>query len=154
MAWTADVVRETSAEGDPQSNGAAESSVKVVKRHIRSIKLALESASGVEVPADHLFTWLVRCATSMHRRFFWLVETARKHTKEVWSRRAVLPLGTVRCASVVDASAAFQPSSKPFRLHDVSKEGAWDRWMDCKDNTSNDNNLKKEMHKEGLQRNP
>ena len=30
LAWTGDVVQETSAEGDPQSNGAAESSVNVV----------------------------------------------------------------------------------------------------------------------------
>ena len=34
------MVQETSAEGDPQSNGAAESSVNVVKGHVRSIKLA------------------------------------------------------------------------------------------------------------------
>ena len=45
-AWTGDVVQETSAEGDPQSNGAAESSVNVVKGRVRSIKLAAESASG------------------------------------------------------------------------------------------------------------
>ena len=48
LAWTGDVVQETSAEGDPQSNGAAESSVNVVKGHVRSIKLAVESASGRE----------------------------------------------------------------------------------------------------------
>ena len=35
LAWTGDVVQETSAEGDPQFIGAAESSVNVVKRHIR-----------------------------------------------------------------------------------------------------------------------
>ena len=59
LAWTGDVVQETSAEGDPQSNGAPESSVNVVKGHVRSIKLAMESASGVELPADHdLLTWL------------------------------------------------------------------------------------------------
>ena len=70
LAWTGDVVQETSAEGDPQSNGAAESSVNVVKGHVRSIKLAVESSSGVEVPADHdLLTWIVSYATSMHRRF-------------------------------------------------------------------------------------
>ena len=33
---------------DPQSNGAAEIEVNVVKGHVRSIKLAVESASGVE----------------------------------------------------------------------------------------------------------
>ena len=46
LAWTGDVVQETSAEGDPQSNGAAESSVNVVKGHFRSIKLAVESTFG------------------------------------------------------------------------------------------------------------
>ena len=57
LAWAGDVVQETSAEGDPQSNGAAESSVNVVKGHVRTTKLAVESASGVEVPVDHeLFT--------------------------------------------------------------------------------------------------
>ena len=70
LAWAGDVVQETSAEGDPQSNGAAESSVNVVKEHVRSIKLAVESASGVEAPADHdLLMWLVPYAASMHRRF-------------------------------------------------------------------------------------
>ena len=70
LVWSGDVVQETSAQGDPQSGGAAESSVNVVKRHIRSSKLAVESASGVEEPADHdLLTWLAPYATSMHRRF-------------------------------------------------------------------------------------
>ena len=46
LAWNCDVVQETSAEGDPQSNGAAASSANVVKGHVRSIKLAVESASG------------------------------------------------------------------------------------------------------------
>ena len=53
LAWIGDVVQETSDEGGPQSYGAAESSVNVVKGHVRSIKLAVESTSSVEVPADH-----------------------------------------------------------------------------------------------------
>ena len=70
LAWTGDVVQATSAEGDPQSNGAAESSVNVVKEHVRSTKLAVELATGAEVPADHdLLMWLVPYAASMHRRF-------------------------------------------------------------------------------------
>ena len=44
--------QETVAEGDPQSNGAAEISVHVVTGHARPTKLVVESASGVEVPAD------------------------------------------------------------------------------------------------------
>ena len=47
LAWTGEPVQETSAEGDPQSNCAAESSVHVVKEHGRSIRLAVESASSV-----------------------------------------------------------------------------------------------------------
>ena len=70
LAWTGDVVQGTSAEGDPQSNSAAESSVNVVKGHVKSIKLAVESASGVDVPADHdLSSWLVPNGASVHRRF-------------------------------------------------------------------------------------
>ena len=38
LARTGDVVQETSAEGDPQSNRAAESSVSVVKGRVRSVK--------------------------------------------------------------------------------------------------------------------
>ena len=64
LAWTGDVVEETSAEGDPQSNGASQSSVNVVERHVRLIKLDVESASDHE-----LLTWLVPYATNMHRRF-------------------------------------------------------------------------------------
>ena len=76
LAWTGDVVQETSAEGDPQSNGAAESLVNVVKGPVRSIHLVVESASGVEVPADHiLLTWLVPMPPACTVDFR-LVETA------------------------------------------------------------------------------
>ena len=92
LAWTGHVVQETSAEGDPQSNSAAESSVNVVKGHVRSIKLAVESASGVEVPADHdLLMWLVSHATSMHRRFSVGRDGKTAHERNV-GRRAVPPL--------------------------------------------------------------
>ena len=53
LAWTGDVVQKTSAEGDPPSHGAAENAVNVVKGHVRSVQLAVESVSGVEVPAGH-----------------------------------------------------------------------------------------------------
>ena len=93
LAWTGDVVQETSAEGDPQSNAAAESSVNVVKAHVRSIKLKAQAASSVEVPADHdLLTWLVPYAASMHRRFAVGRETARQHTNEMWEGALFPPL--------------------------------------------------------------
>ena len=92
LAWTGDVVQETSAEGDPQSNGAAESSVNVVKGHVRSIKLAVKSASGVGVPADpDLLTWLVPCAVSMHTRFAVGRDGKTAYERNV-GRRAVPPL--------------------------------------------------------------
>ena len=92
LAWTGDVVQETSAEGDQQSDGAAESSVNVVKGHVRSIKLAVESALGLEVPADHdLLTWLLPYATSMHRRFVVGRDGKTTYERNV-ERRAVLPL--------------------------------------------------------------
>ena len=92
LAWSGDVVQETSAEGDPQSNGAAESSVNVVKGHVRSVKLAVESTCGEEVPADHgLLTWLVSYATRVHRRFSVGRDGKTAYERTV-GRRAIPPL--------------------------------------------------------------
>ena len=83
LAWTGDVVQETSAEGDPQSNNAAESSVNVVKGHVRSIKLAVE------------LTWLVSYVTSMHRRCSVGGDGKTVCERNV-GREGVHPFGTVR----------------------------------------------------------
>ena len=92
LAWTGDAVQETSAGGDPQSNSTEESLVNVVKGHVRSIKMAVESASSVEVPADHdLLTWLVAYAASMHRRFAVGRDGKTAYERNV-GRRAVPPL--------------------------------------------------------------
>ena len=57
-------------ENPRQSNGVAESSVNVVKGHVRSVTLAVESICGEEVFADHgLLTWFVSYAIRVHRRF-------------------------------------------------------------------------------------
>ena len=128
-AWTGDVVQETSAEGDPQSNGAAESSVNVVQGHVRSIKLAVEFASSVEVPADHdLLTWLVPCAASMHRWFAVGRDGKTAYERNV-GRRAVLSLhspvndcGGCLCSHATAVWALW--------THDSNKEGTWGRWMD------------------------
>ena len=67
----------------------------VVKGHVRSIKLAVESASGVEVPADHdLLTWLVSYATSMPRRFSVGRDGKTAYERSVGSR-AVPPFNTI-----------------------------------------------------------
>ena len=112
LAWTGDVVQETSAEGDPQSNGAAASSANVVKGHVRSIKLAVESASSVEVPADHdLLTWLVPYAASMHRRF------------AVGPRDTLIFEGQVAvCMRVVC------PSGREKDASEASQEDLWKKW--------------------------
>ena len=140
LAWTGDVVQETSDEGDTQSNGAAESSINVVKGHVRSIKLAVEPASGVEVPADHdLLTWLVSKATSMHRRFSVGRDGKTADERNV-GRRAVLtfrenstPVDAFEHNSVSECGGCL--CSHPtvvwiLWIHDLSKEGSWDRWMD------------------------
>ena len=65
LAWLGDVVPETSA-----IQLCCRKFSKRRQRHVRSIKLAVESASGVEVPANHdLWTCRVPYATSMQRRF-------------------------------------------------------------------------------------
>ena len=77
-------MQRTPSDGEPHSNGAAESSVSVVKGHVSSIKLA--------VAADHvLLTWLVPYATSMHRRFSVGRDGKTTYERSV-GRRAVLPL--------------------------------------------------------------
>ena len=85
------MVQETSTEAYPQSNGAAESSVHVVQGHARSIKLAVDSASSVQLQADHdLLTWLVPYAASMHRRFAVGRDGMTAYERNV-GRRAVPP---------------------------------------------------------------
>ena len=127
LPWTGDVVQETSAEGDPQSNGAAESSVNVVEGHVRSVKLAVGSASGAEVPADHdLLTWLVPYAASMHHR---RVETARQHTNEMWEG-ALFPLGHSSVSECGGCLCSHPTAVWALWIHDLNKEGMWDRWMD------------------------
>ena len=97
LAWTGDVVQVTSAEGEPQSNGAAESSLNVIKGHVRSIKLAVELASSVEVPADHdLLTWLVPYAASMYRG-----SRRQDSVRTKCGKARCSPLGIVRSTSVV-----------------------------------------------------
>ena len=113
LAWTCDVVQETSAEGDPQSNGAAGSSLNVVQGHVRSIRLAVEAASEVEVPSDHdLLTWLVPYAASMHRRFAAGRDDKTAYERNV-GRRSVHPLAQIGQRVWWMPFAAIQPSSGP-----------------------------------------
>ena len=90
LAWSGDVVQEKSAEGDPQTNCAAEISVNVVQGHVRSVRLVVESASGVEVGHD-LLTWLVPYAASVHLRFAVGRDGKTAYERSV-GRRSVLPL--------------------------------------------------------------
>lgn len=69
-AWPGEVVAESSSVGDPQSNGAAEAGVGVVKGLIRTNKLALEGKLGQTIADDHpLLQWIVRYSTAVYRRY-------------------------------------------------------------------------------------
>ena len=60
-------VEQAAAEGsipyDPQSNGAAEAAVKLLKGTLRALHLGLEKQIGAKIPPTHpIMTWLVRHA--------------------------------------------------------------------------------------------
>ena len=57
------VTVEGSAEYDPQSNGAAESAVRLVKGQVRALQVGLENDIKSHIPVGHpVITWLVRHA--------------------------------------------------------------------------------------------
>ena len=89
------MVQETSAEGDPQSNGAAESSVNVVKGHVRSIKLAVVSASSVEVPADHDSVDVACAVCSQHAPSVCSGSRRQDSVRTKRGKARCSPLGTV-----------------------------------------------------------
>ena len=65
-----DVVFEQSPVGDPQSNGAAERAVQIVKGMIRTVRDACETSLGEKIPIDSpVMTWIVAYATAVQRRF-------------------------------------------------------------------------------------
>ena len=124
LAWTGDVVQETSAEGGPIQRCREFTKRRQMTRQIDQVG---SSASGVEVPVHDLLTWLVSYATSTVG-FQW-VETARQHTKEMWEGVLFSPWHN----SMSECGGCF--CSHPtvvwvLWIHDLSKEGTWDRWMD------------------------
>ena len=48
--WSGEVVPEHASTGDPQSNGAAESAVRLLKGRVRTLKSALEANLGASIP--------------------------------------------------------------------------------------------------------
>ena len=69
-AWNGEVVPEAADVGEPQSNGAAEGAVGILKGLVRTNKLSLEAQVGAPLPEDHvLITWLVLQAGTLQRRF-------------------------------------------------------------------------------------
>ena len=57
------VAVEGSAEYDPQSNGAAESAVRLVKGQVRALQDGVENGIKSHIPVGHpVITWLVRRA--------------------------------------------------------------------------------------------
>ena len=87
-----------------------------------SDRLAVESASGVEVPADHdLLTWLVPCAASIHRRFAVGRDGETAYERNV-GRRAVHPWHSL--LSEHGGYLCSHPTAVwALWIHDVIKEG-------------------------------
>ena len=80
----------------------------------------------MEVPANHdLLTWLVPNAASMHRRIAVDRDGKTAYERNV-GRRPVPPL-----AQFGERVwwMPLQPSNRLW-IHDLNKEGTWDRWMD------------------------
>ena len=105
--------QETSAEDDPQSNGAAESSVNVVKRTCQINQ-----------------NWQWTCAASMHRRF-----AVGRDGKTVYERNVG------RCAvhpwdsSVSEYGGCLQPSTRPLgpvdsRTSNFQRKCCQEYWYD------------------------
>ena len=64
------VIHETSAKGESQSNGAAESAGRLVREFARVFKMQLEEKAGVEIDgADPILHWAVRWAAIVCLRY-------------------------------------------------------------------------------------
>ena len=144
-----DVVQERFAEGDLFCNphGAAESSVNVVKGTCQFDQLAVESASSVEVPADHdLLTWLVKhrqlplaCANGLSLVIRQAVRSIRGTGapflawKQFWSTTTEGQERLERAIAIVLTQAAKEPEdlrSFSARVHRPEGEG-WSEHGTC-----------------------
>ena len=68
--WHGEVVPELAATGDPQTNGAAENGVKLLKGLVRTLKDALEFNLGTEVsPTSGLMSLIVKQAAAAYRLY-------------------------------------------------------------------------------------
>ena len=99
-AWTGDALQEKCAEGGPQSNGAGEISVNVVKGHVRPIKLAVDV-----------------CSHSMHRP-----SAVGRDGKTVYERIVGRRAGHPWESSVSEYGGCLQPSTRPLGLQDSRSE--------------------------------
>ena len=60
------VIHEVSPTGSSGSNGVIERTVQAIEGQVRTIKLALESRIGVEIPSDHdVVPWIVEYAATI-----------------------------------------------------------------------------------------
>ena len=58
---------------DPQSNGAIESGVKLVKGQLKTMRSALESRLGFKIPVAHpLLAWLVTYSANLLTFHSWV----------------------------------------------------------------------------------
>ena len=124
LAWTGDAVQETSAEGEPNPKGAAESSVNVVTRTCQMIKLEQWSQLRVSKCQQTMICrrGLCRvqpaCTVGLKK---W-VETARQHDeRKLHGKARCSPLDKVRmneCGGCLcshnNSRAGAAPCHSPF----------------------------------------
>ena len=69
-AWDGDMLTENSHVEDPQSNGAAEAAVGVLKGLVRTLAIHVETKLQRKIPDGHpIYGWIVNMASSVYRRF-------------------------------------------------------------------------------------
>ena len=69
-AWPGEVVPEEAATGESQSNGGAEVSVRLLEGMVRTLKDALETRIGQQIPTDHpVLSWVIQHAAATLMRY-------------------------------------------------------------------------------------
>ena len=67
--WNGNMALENSPVGESQSNGMVERAIQTWEGQVRTMKDALETRIGMEIPPDHpLLTWLIQHAAALQRR--------------------------------------------------------------------------------------
>ena len=120
LFWIADVVQETTFEGDQQVLQ------KVHPMQSKGIKFVVESVSDVDVSAELHFMWIVPHAASIFRRF--AVGRYGQSMNEM-CEGALFLLWRSSVSECGGCLCIIQQQSGSW-IEDMSKEDIWDRSMD------------------------